>query len=55
MSQSYRNARKGFLTDLLVDTTPIGAIVPNLKAGANSYDHSLLNTMLLHIQHYLIR
>ena len=42
MSQSYRNARKGFLTDLLVDTTPIGAIVPNLKAGANSYDHSFV-------------
>lgn len=40
MSQGYRNARKGFLTDLLVDTTPIGAIVPNLKTGQNSFDNS---------------
>jgi hypothetical protein len=40
--QSYRNTRKGFLTDLLVDTTPIGAIVPNLKTGQNSYDHDYI-------------
>ena len=40
MSQGYRNARKGFFTDLLVDTTPIGAIVPNLKKGQNSYDNT---------------
>ena len=42
MTQSYRNTRTGFLTDLLVDTTPIGAIVPNLKTGQNSYDHSFI-------------
>ena len=42
MTQGYRNARKGYLTDLLVDTTPIGSIVPNLKAGQNSYDHSFV-------------
>ena len=42
MSQSYRNSRTGFLTDILVDTTPIGAIVPNLKTGQNSYDHSFI-------------
>ena len=42
MSQSYRNSRTGFLTDLLVDTTPIGAIVPNLKTGQNSYDHNFI-------------
>ena len=40
MSQGYRNARKGFFTDLLVDTTPIGAIVPNLKTGQNSFDNT---------------
>ena len=27
MPQGYRNARKGYLTDILTDTTPIGAIV----------------------------
>ena len=42
MAQSYRNARTGYLTDILVDTTPIGAIVPNLKTGQNSYDHSFV-------------
>ena len=42
MSQSYRNARQGFLTDMLVDTTPIGSIVPNLKTTDNSYDHSFV-------------
>jgi len=42
MTQTYRNARTGYLTDILTDTTPIGAIVPNLKAGANSYDHSFI-------------
>tara|TARA_B100000945_G_scaffold89096_1_gene69365 strand:+ start:3517 stop:7359 length:3843 start_codon:yes stop_codon:yes gene_type:complete len=42
MTQGYRNARKGYLTDLLVDTTPIGSIVTNLKAGQNSYDHSFV-------------
>ena len=44
MSQGYRNARKGYLTDLLTDTTPIGAIVSNLKAGQNSYDHSFVKS-----------
>ena len=39
MPQGYRNARTGYLTDLLVDTTPVGSIVPNLKAGRNSKDH----------------
>ena len=38
----YRNARQGYLTDLLTDTTPIGSIVTNLKSGANSYDHSFV-------------
>ena len=42
MTQGYRNARKGYLTDLLTDTTPIGSIVSNLKAGQNSYDHSFV-------------
>ena len=42
MPQGYRNARKGYLTDILTDTTPIGAIVTNLKAGQNSYDHSFV-------------
>ena len=42
MTQAYRNNRKGYLTDLLVDTTPIGSIVTNLKAGQNSYDHSFV-------------
>ena len=42
MSQSYRNSRTGFLTDILVDTTPIGAIVSNLKTGQNSYDHNFI-------------
>ena len=44
MTQTYRNTRTGYLTDLLHDTTPIGAIVPNLKAGANSYDHSFIKS-----------
>ncbi len=43
MVQSYRNTRKGFYTDCYQDTTPIGTIVPNLKAGANSYDHAFIN------------
>ena len=42
MTQGYRNARRGYLTDLLTDTTPIGSIVSNLKAGQNSYDHSFV-------------
>jgi len=42
MTQGYRNSRKGYLTDLLTDTTPIGSIVSNLKAGQNSYDHSFV-------------
>lgn len=44
MSQSYRNARQGFLTDMLVDTTPIGSIVPNLKSTANSFDHNYVKS-----------
>ena len=42
MTQGYRNSRKGYLTDLLTDTTPIGSIVSNLKAGQNSYDHTFV-------------
>ncbi len=42
MVQGYRNARTGYLTDLLTDTTPIGSIVTNLKAGQNSYDHNFV-------------
>ena len=44
MAQSYRNARQGFLTDMLVDTTPIGSIVPNLKSTDNSFDHSYVKS-----------
>ena len=43
MVQSYRNTRKGFYTDCYQDTTPIGTVVPNLKSGANTYDHELIN------------
>ena len=43
MVQSYRNTRRGYYTDCYQDTTPIGTVVPNLKAGANSYDHSFIN------------
>ena len=43
MVQSYRNTRKGFYTDCYQDTTPIGTIVPNLKSGANTYDHEFVN------------
>ncbi len=42
MVQSYRNNRQGYYTDCQYDTTPIGALVPNLKSGANSYDHSFI-------------
>ena len=41
-TQLYRNARQGFYTDLTVDTTPVGAIVPNLKTGTNSYYHNFV-------------
>ena len=41
--QKYRNPRKGFYTDLYVDTTPVGSIVNNLKAGQNSFDHNYIN------------
>ena len=41
--QTYRNPRQGFYTDLYVDTTPVGAIVNNLKTGQNSYDHKYIN------------
>ena len=44
MSQSYRNARQGFLTDMLVDTTPIGSIVPNLKSTDNTFDHNYVTS-----------
>ena len=44
--QKYRNTRKGFLTDCLHDTTPIGSIVPNFKAGENSHDHNFINNNL---------
>ena len=43
MVQSYRNTRRGYYTDYYQDTTPVGSIVPNLKTGANSYDHSFIN------------
>ena len=43
MVQSYRNTRKGFYTDCYQDTTPIGTVVPNLKSGANTYDHEFIN------------
>ena len=43
MVQSYRNTRRGYYTDCYQDTTPVGSIVPNLKTGANSYDHSFIN------------
>ena len=42
MVQSYRNNRQGYYTDCQYDTTPIGALVPNLKSGANSYDHDFI-------------
>ena len=42
VTQAYRNPRQGFYTDLTVDTTPVGAIVPNLKTGQNSFDHSFV-------------
>ena len=45
MVQSYRNTRKGFYTDCYQDTTPIGTIVPNLKSGANTYDHEFVNNL----------
>ena len=41
--QTYRNPRQGFYTDLYVDTTPVGSIVNNLKAGQNSFDHQYIN------------
>ena len=41
--QKYRNPRQGFYTDLYVDTTPVGSIVNNLKAGQNSFDHNYIN------------
>ena len=41
--QKYRNPRQGFYTDLYVDTTPVGAIVNNLKSGQNSFDHKYIN------------
>ncbi len=40
--QKYRNPRVGFYTDMVVDTTPVGAIVPNFKAGQNTYDHNYI-------------
>ncbi len=43
MVQSYRNPRKGYYTDCYQDTTPVGTIVPNLKSGANTYDHDFIN------------
>ena len=42
-SRPYRNPRTGFYTDLAVDSTPIGTIVPNLKTETNSFDHSYIN------------
>ena len=44
MTQAYRNNRKGYLTDLLIDTTPIGSVITNLKAGQNSYDHNFVKS-----------
>ena len=42
-SRPYRNPRTGFYTDLAVDSTPIGTVVPNLKTETNSFDHSYIN------------
>jgi len=42
LSRNYKNARRGFLTDALVDTTPVGSIVPNLKTTQNSYDNNFV-------------
>ena len=42
-SRPYRNPRTGFYTDLAVDSTPIGTIVPNLKTQTNSFDHNYIN------------
>ena len=42
-SRPYRNPRTGFYTDIGVDSTPIGTIVPNLKTETNSFDHSYIN------------
>ena len=46
--QKYRNPRQGYYTDLGVDTTPIGAIVYNLKSGQNTFDHSYINDLSRH-------
>ena len=46
--QKYRNPRQGYYTDLGVDTTPVGAIVYNLKAGQNTFDHSYINDVSRH-------
>ena len=45
MTQTYRNNRKGFYTDLCVDSTPIGAIVPTLKSEKNSFDHNFIKSV----------
>mgnify|MGYP001210052921 CR=1 FL=1 len=46
--QKYRNPRQGYYTDLGVDTTPVGAIVYNLKSGQNTFDHSYINDLSRH-------
>ena len=46
--QKYRNPRQGYYTDLGVDTTPVGAIVYNLKSGQNTLDHSYINDLSRH-------
>ena len=46
--QKYRNPRQGYYTDLGVDTTPVGAIVYNLKSGQNTFDHSFTNDLSRH-------
>ena len=45
MTQTYRNNRKGFYTDLCVDSTPVGAIVPTLKSEKNSFDHNFIKSV----------
>ena len=44
MPQGYRNARTGYLTDVLPDSTPVGSIVPNFKSGTGSWDHTFIKS-----------
>ena len=44
MTQGYRNTRTGYMTDMLMDTSPIGSIVPNFKSSTGSYDHNFVKS-----------